>query len=132
MKKSDFYFDLPQELIKELEISINPFTVITQEGVFLDGIDIDADELISYIGEENRMVTSDPASEETFIRFYYIFTVIPNLIYFIEMFFTYLYIQSSWKWNKTQIFFKLICVEFLREKKFRLSHTGCNFTINFH
>ncbi len=62
--------DLPQEIIKELDISINPFTVITGEGVFWDNIDIDSDELVRYMGEENRMVSSEPATEETFVKFY--------------------------------------------------------------
>ena len=54
----------------EVEIAINPFTVITDEGVFYDNTDIDSDELVRYMGDENRFVSSDSPSEEAFVEFF--------------------------------------------------------------
>ncbi|RKM61297.1 DegV family EDD domain-containing protein [Butyrivibrio sp. CB08] len=62
--------DLPQSIIKELQISIIPFTVITKEGVFWDNIDIDSDELLRYMGDENRFSSSDSPSEHEFVQFF--------------------------------------------------------------
>ena len=62
--------DLPQSIIKELQISIIPFSVITSEGVFWDNIDIDSDELLRYMGDENRFSSSDSPTEEAFVKFF--------------------------------------------------------------
>ncbi len=62
--------DLPKDIVKKLQIAVSPFTVITEEGVFWDNIDLDSDELVRYMGDENRYVSSLPASEEDFVRFF--------------------------------------------------------------
>ncbi len=62
--------DIPRDILNELEIAINPFTVITDEGVFYDNTDIDSDELVRYMGDENRFVSSDSPSEEAFVEFF--------------------------------------------------------------
>ncbi len=62
--------DLPQSIINELQIQTIPYTVTTDEGTFRDNVDIDSDELIRYMGEDLRMVTSDPPSAEEFIEFF--------------------------------------------------------------
>lgn len=62
--------DIPPSVIKELDIRTIPFTVITDEGVFWDNIDIDSDELFRYMGEEMRMVSSDAPTIDEYIKFY--------------------------------------------------------------
>ncbi|MCR4909132.1 MAG: DegV family EDD domain-containing protein [Lachnospiraceae bacterium] len=62
--------DLPQNIIKELQISIIPYTVITNEGEFFDNIDMDSEELVQYMSEKSRLVTSEPPSEEALARFF--------------------------------------------------------------
>lgn len=62
--------DIPREMIGELEIAILPFRVITNEGSFMDNIDVDSDELVRYMGDENRYVSSDPPTEEEYVQFF--------------------------------------------------------------
>ncbi len=62
--------DLPPEILKELSINVIPYTVTTSEGVFLDNIDIDSEELIKYMGEELKFVTSEPPTVEEFTAFF--------------------------------------------------------------
>ena len=62
--------DLPQEILKVLQISVIPYTVTTDDGVFFDGDDIDAEGLIKYMGDELKFSTSDPPEEEDLIRFF--------------------------------------------------------------
>lgn len=62
--------DLPSDIVKELQISIIPYTVTTNDGVFLDGEDIDSEGLVKYMGDELKFATSDPPTEEDLIRFF--------------------------------------------------------------
>ncbi|MCR5000445.1 MAG: DegV family EDD domain-containing protein [Lachnospiraceae bacterium] len=62
--------DLPQRTVKELEIWIIPYTVITNEGVFFDNVDIDSEELVRYMGDDHRIVLSEPPTEEAMIAFF--------------------------------------------------------------
>ncbi|MCR5501496.1 MAG: DegV family EDD domain-containing protein [Lachnospiraceae bacterium] len=62
--------DLPAEVLRELQISVIPYTVTTGEGVFFDTIDIDSEELVGYMGDEQKMVTSDPPEEDDFAAFF--------------------------------------------------------------
>ena len=62
--------DIPRDIINELEIAILPFRVITNEGSFMDNIDVDSDELVRYMGDENRFVSSDPPTEEDYVQFF--------------------------------------------------------------
>lgn len=62
--------DMPEDVIEDLDIKISPFRVITDEGVFLDNIDLDSDEVVRYMGEENRIVESLPASYDDFVKFF--------------------------------------------------------------
>lgn len=62
--------DLPGDVYKELDIAVLPYTVHTDEGVFFDNIDIDSDELVRYMGEELRLVTSEPPSVDSYIGFF--------------------------------------------------------------
>ena len=62
--------DLPQNIVKELQISIIPYTVITNEGVFYDNIDIDSEELVRYMADKTKMVDSEPPTEEALTAFF--------------------------------------------------------------
>lgn len=62
--------DLPADLEKELQIDIIPYTVTTGEGVFFDNLDIDSEELVGYMGEDVKFVTSDPPTEEDLVAFF--------------------------------------------------------------
>ncbi|MCR5507811.1 MAG: DegV family EDD domain-containing protein [Lachnospiraceae bacterium] len=62
--------DLPANVIRDLDISIIPYTVTTDDGVFYDSIDIDSEELVRYMGEELRFATSDPPTEEGLVAFF--------------------------------------------------------------
>ncbi|MCR5399654.1 MAG: DegV family EDD domain-containing protein [Lachnospiraceae bacterium] len=62
--------DLPASVIKELQIDIIPYTVITNEGVFYDNIDIDSEELVRYMSDMSKMVDSEPPTEEALTAFF--------------------------------------------------------------
>ena len=62
--------DLPQNIVKELQISIIPYTVITNEGVFYDNIDIDSEELVRYMADKTKMADSEPPTEEALTAFF--------------------------------------------------------------
>ncbi|MBR4530128.1 MAG: DegV family EDD domain-containing protein [Lachnospiraceae bacterium] len=62
--------DLPESIRRELQIDTLPYCVTTGEGVFFDNIDIDSEELVRYMGDEHRFVTSDPPAPEAMIRFF--------------------------------------------------------------
>ncbi len=62
--------DLPESVIKELQISIVPYTVITNEGVFYDNIDIDSEELVRYMSDKTKMVDSEPPTEDVLTEFF--------------------------------------------------------------
>ena len=52
--------DLPDSLVKNLNIPILPFLIYTDEGVFKDGIQMDANELIRYISSGKNAVSAPP------------------------------------------------------------------------
>ena len=62
--------DLPQYVLRELDISIIPYTLITDEGVFYDTFDIDSEELVRYMREQNKVVLSEPPTEEALVNFF--------------------------------------------------------------
>lgn len=62
--------DLPANVVRELDIKIIPYTVITDEGVFFDTIDIDSEELVRYMRDEKKVVLSEPPTEEAFVSFF--------------------------------------------------------------
>ncbi len=62
--------DLPPEVLKELQVNIIPYTVTTDEGVFYDNLDIDSEELVRYMEDRDKYVTSEPPTEEDMIRFF--------------------------------------------------------------
>ena len=62
--------DLPAGIVKELQIDIIPYTVITNEGVFYDNMDIDSEELVRYMADKTKMVDSEPPTEEALMAFF--------------------------------------------------------------
>ncbi|MBR4574727.1 MAG: DegV family EDD domain-containing protein [Lachnospiraceae bacterium] len=62
--------DLPASIVKDLQISIIPYTVITNEGVFYDNLDIDSEELVRYMADMTKMVDSEPPTEEALTAFF--------------------------------------------------------------
>ncbi len=62
--------DLPASVVRDLQIGILPYTVITNEGVFYDNIDIDSEELVRYMADKSKMVDSEPPTEEALTAFF--------------------------------------------------------------
>ena len=61
--------DLPDALIKKLHIPIIPFLIHTDEGVFRDGVHMDANELIRHVNKGKTAVSSPP-SEADYTEFF--------------------------------------------------------------
>ena len=62
--------DLPQQIVKDLQISIIPCIVITNEGRFYDNVDMDSEELVRYMADRTKMVDSEPPTEEELTAFF--------------------------------------------------------------
>ena len=62
--------DLPQYILKDLNISVVPYTITTDEGVFFDTVDIDSEELVRYMKDETKLVLSEPPTEEVLTDFF--------------------------------------------------------------
>ncbi len=62
--------DLPQHILRDLNISIIPYKVITDEGIFYDTVDIDSEELVRYMKDESKLVLSEPPTEEELTAFF--------------------------------------------------------------
>ncbi len=62
--------DLPQYILDALEIDTIPYTVITNEGVFFDNKDIDSEELVRYMQDESKYVSSEPPTEDDLVAFF--------------------------------------------------------------
>ena len=67
---TDTMSDLPKRIIRDLQISIVPVRIRTDEGLFLDTYDIDSDELLHYMEDSKKTVQSVPPSKEDLIRFF--------------------------------------------------------------
>ncbi len=52
--------DLPDYMLRKLNIPIIPFTIRTEEGLFKDGVQMDANELIRYINAGKTAMSSPP------------------------------------------------------------------------
>ncbi len=61
--------DLPDDLVKKLYIPILPAWIRTEEGVFKDGVQMGADELIRYM-DSGRVATSSVADEAAYTDFF--------------------------------------------------------------
>lgn len=66
---TDSVSDIPKELIEKYHIAVLPHMVVTQEGIFKDGMEIEARGLLSYMEDEKktvRTVSPDVAAHEAF------------------------------------------------------------------
>ena len=61
--------DLPDSIVRKLNIPIIPFLIHTEDGVFKDGVQMDANELIRYIGN-GRNAYSSPADVKAYTDFF--------------------------------------------------------------
>ncbi|MCR5790431.1 MAG: DegV family EDD domain-containing protein [Lachnospiraceae bacterium] len=61
--------DLPVSVIRKLNIPIIPFVIKTEESAFLDGIQIDANELIRHVSSGGEAVSSPP-DESDYTEFF--------------------------------------------------------------
>jgi DegV family protein with EDD domain len=61
--------DLPDRVIKKLNIPIIPFRVRTEEGIFKDGLQMTSHELLSYMDSGKKAISSPP-DEEAFTEFF--------------------------------------------------------------
>ncbi len=66
---TDSVCDLPEALIKEFGISLCPYYVCTDEGRFLDGVELQPDELLAHI-VQGRKGSSQPPEVEDYERFF--------------------------------------------------------------
>ena len=62
--------DLPESVVKAYQIGIIPFVIITDHGVFWDGVETVSDELIRYINEGGKNVQSGPPIVKEFREFF--------------------------------------------------------------
>ena len=66
---TDSVCDLPETLIKELGISVCPYYVHTEAGRFLDGLELQPDELLAHMAQ-GRKGESRPPEVEDYERFF--------------------------------------------------------------
>ena len=56
--------DIPASLLEEYGIDVIPHKVETEDGVFLDGVEIDSGGLLEYMRDENKVSTHPPSVSE--------------------------------------------------------------------
>ncbi len=56
--------DLPETVIRKLNIPIIPFTIRTEKGVFKDGVNLDAYEMIRHVGLGKDAISAPPSEAE--------------------------------------------------------------------
>ena len=61
---TDSMTDLPKELLEKFEISVCPYYICTEEGRFLDGIELDADDLLTYISKGKKGYSHQPEVDD--------------------------------------------------------------------
>ena len=61
--------DLPDSVVRKLHIPILPFVIRTDEGIFKDGVHMDANELIRHISQ-GKEATSAPPDEAAYTEFF--------------------------------------------------------------
>ncbi|MCR4891558.1 MAG: DegV family EDD domain-containing protein [Lachnospiraceae bacterium] len=67
---SESVCDLPAQYVKKYNIHVIPFHVCTEEGIFLDGIETDAEGILEYTRDDKRSAHSDPPSVEEYQEFF--------------------------------------------------------------
>ena len=66
---TDSVCDLPETLLKELDVSVCPYYVHTEAGRFLDGLELQPDELLAHMAQ-GRKGESRPPEVEDYERFF--------------------------------------------------------------
>lgn len=61
---TDSMSDIPKELVEKLGISIQPYYICTEEGRFLDGVELEAEDLLAYILGGKRGYSRWPEVED--------------------------------------------------------------------
>jgi fatty acid-binding protein DegV len=67
---ADSVCDLPRELIEQYHIVINPYLVQTDEGQFIDGQEIETDDLMIYMTDEEHQAKSEPPQVADYVAFF--------------------------------------------------------------
>lgn len=67
---ADSVCDLPEELIRQYGIVINPYYVRTEEGHFVDGTEINLDDLLIYMEQEDHHAKSESPAEKEYETFF--------------------------------------------------------------
>ena len=62
--------DIPQELIEKYGIAVLPHLVVTEEGRFMDGVEIETKGLLDYMKDTSRKVETSAPSVQTIEAFY--------------------------------------------------------------
>lgn len=62
---TDSVCDLPRHLVEKYQIAVMPYRIRTEGGEFLDGVEAEADGILSYISEQGKKVRSEaPAAAD--------------------------------------------------------------------
>jgi fatty acid-binding protein DegV len=67
---TDSVCDLPRELIEQYHIVINPYEVQTEAGQFIDGKEIETDDLMLYMTDEEHWAKSEPPQVTDYVEFF--------------------------------------------------------------
>ena len=67
---SDSVCDLPKSMAKRRGISIQPYQIFTDEGVFLDSVEAESRVVLSYMQDAGKVVRSDAPDLSSYERFF--------------------------------------------------------------
>lgn len=67
---ADSVCDLPEELIQQYGIVIHPYFVRTKDGRFIEGTEINLNDLLIYMGQEEHWAKSESPSKEDYEAFF--------------------------------------------------------------
>ncbi|MGN0141679.1 MAG: DegV family protein [Roseburia sp.] len=70
MVSADSVCDLPKALVEKFQIAVMPYRVHTEGGEFLDGLETETDGILSYIGEQGKMVHSEAPKAADYEEFF--------------------------------------------------------------
>lgn len=62
--------DLPKSMIEKYRIAVMPYRVVTEKGEFLDGVEVETDGLLSYIGEKGKNAHSEEPEVTDYEEFF--------------------------------------------------------------
>lgn len=70
MISTDSVCDLPADLIEKYQIAVMPYRVYTDDGEFLEGVEVETDGLLSYIVTGEKKAHSEPPKTADYERFF--------------------------------------------------------------